>query len=384
VFFISHTIITGMKFYPSKPAQWIASQPAFDSMIPALSKGPTLAVDTESNSLFAYREQVCLVQFSNADTDYLIDALARLDLSGLHSIFNDPAVEKIFHAAEYDVICLKRDYGFEFNNIFDTMQAARILGFEHIGLSTMLENQFHVESVKSFQKANWGKRPLTDEMMQYARMDTHYLIRLRAQLDVQLRKSGLRDLAQEDFQRLCRVENNHVDVDLYTHINGYYRLAPQQLSVLDALCKYRDELASKFDRPLFKVVGSRALLALAEASPKTVTALGTIEGLSARLAKRYGHGLIAAIKQGLDAPPIVLPLHKRPSRAYVKRIEKLKLWRKNKGKEIGVQSDIILPRDILEGISGRNPEDMPGLKEAMNEVPWRFNHYGGEILEVIT
>lgn len=373
-----------MKFYPSKPAQWITDQSALDSMIPLLSKGSYLAVDTESNSLFAYREQVCLIQFSTTDTDYLIDALAGLDLSCLQSIFNNPKVEKIFHAAEYDVICLKRDYGFEFNNLFDTMQAARILGFEHIGLSTMLENQFHVEPVKSFQKANWGKRPLTDDMKQYARMDTHYLIRLRAQLDVQLRKSGLRDLAQEDFQRLCRVENNHNDVDLYTQINGYYHLSPQQLSVLDALCRYRDELASKFDRPLFKVVGSRALLALAEASPKSVEALGTVDGLSARLAKRYGHGLIAAVKQGLKAPPIVLPLHKRPSRAYVKRIEKLKLWRKNKGKEIGVQSDIILPRDILEDIAGRKPKDARGLKEVMEEVPWRFNHYGGEILQVIT
>jgi len=60
------------------------------------------------------------------------------------------------------------------------------------------------------------------------------------------------------------------------------------------------------------------------------------------------------------------------------------LWRKNKGKEIGVQSDIILPRDILEDIAGRRPKDAHGLKEVMEEVPWRFNHYGGEILQVIT
>ena len=373
-----------MKFHPSKPAQWIADQSALDSIITALSKGPALAVDTESNSLFAYREQVCLIQFSTAETDYLIDAYAGLDLSSLHAIFSDSMVEKIFHAAEYDVMCLKRDYGFEFNNIFDTMQAARILGFKQFALSAMLEDWFRVEPVKSFQKANWGKRPLTYDMRQYARLDTHYLIPLRARLDGQLRENGLRDLAQEDFQRLCRVENNHDDVPLYAHVSGYYHLSPQQLGVLDALCRYRDKLASQSDRPLFKVVGARALYALAEASPQTIEELETIKDLSPRLAQRYGRGLIAEVKRGLEAPSIVLPRYKRPSKAYIKRLEYLKLWRKNKGKKMGVQSDIVLPRDILEDIALRKPKNAPELKEVMEEVPWRFDHFSSEILQVIT
>ena len=373
-----------MKFSPSKDAQWIDDQSALDSIIPALSKGPYLAVDTESNSLFAYQEQVCLIQFSTADTDYLIDARAGLDLSCMHSVFNDSTVEKIFHAAEYDVMCLKRDYGFEFNNIFDTMQAARILGFKHLALSTMLEGQFHIQPIKSFQKADWGKRPLAHDMRQYARLDTHYLIPLRERLDEQLRKSGLHALAQEDFRRLCRVENNHIDAPLYAQIRGYYHLSLKQLSVLDALCRYRDELASQLNRPLFKVIGSRALYALAEVSPQAIEALENITDLSPRLAKRYGYGLIQAVKRGLEAPPIVLPRHKRPSQAYIKRLENLKLWRKNRGKKMGVQSDIVLPRDILEYIAGRQPKDVFELKEVMEEVPWRFNHFGGEILQVIT
>jgi ribonuclease D len=373
-----------MKFHPSKPAQWIADQSALDSIIPALSRGPFLSVDTESNSLFAYQEQVCLIQFSTADTDYLVDAYAELDLSRLHSIFNDPAVEKIFHAAEYDVICLKRDYGFDFNNLFDTMQAARILGFKQLALSTILEGQFHIEPVKSFQKANWGKRPLTYAMKQYARLDTHYLMPLRERLDGQLRKGGLHELAQEDFRRLCRVENNHTDAPLYTQINGYHHLSLQQISVLDALCRYRDELALKLNRPLFKVIGARALFALAEAGPQNIKELETIEDLSPRLAQRYGHGLIAAVKRGREAPPIVLPRFRHPSRAFTNRLEELKLWRKNTGKKMGVQSDIVLPRDILEDIAGRKPKGALELKELMEDVPWRYDHFGGEILKVIS
>jgi len=219
-------------------------------------------------------------------------------------------------------------------------------------------------------------------MKQYARLDTHYLIPLRVRLDEQLRKNGLRALAQEDFRRLCAVENNHVDAPLFTQISGYYHLSPQKMSVLDALCRYRDKLARKFNRPLFKVIGSRALYAVAEGIPTTTEMLEKIEDLSPRLAKRYGKELIAAVKRGLEAPPINLPRHKAPSRVYVKRLDDLKLWRKNKGKKMGVQSDIVLPRGILENIAGRRPKNADELKELMEEVPWRFSHFGSEILEV--
>lgn len=372
-----------MKFNPSQPAHLVAEQSALEGILPELSAGAYLAVDTESNSLFAYQEQVCLIQFSTEKTDYLIDTCAGLDLSCLHAVFNNPKLEKIFHAAEYDIVCLRRDFGYEFNTLFDTMQAARILGFKNLGLSKLLEDQFQIDSVKSFQKANWGKRPLTQKMRLYARLDTHYLIPLRERLNKQLRKNGLLELAQEDFQRLCKVENNHNDAPLYTQVNGYHHLSQRQLAVLDALCRFRDAIASQLDRPLFKVIGARALYALAEASPRTLEELENVEDLSPRLASRYGPGLIAAIQRGKNAPVIVLPRHKRPSYEYVARVDGLKLWRKNMGKRMGVQSDIVLPKDILENIAGSHPKDVAELKVIMQDVPWRFRHYGEEILQVI-
>ncbi|MDO9545169.1 MAG: HRDC domain-containing protein [Pelolinea sp.] len=372
-----------MKFNPSQPAQLIEKQSALEAILPELSEGAYLAVDTESNSLFAYQEQVCLIQFSNEKTDYLIDTLADLDLSCLHAVFSDPKLEKVFHAAEYDIVCLKRDFGFEFNALFDTMQAARILGFKHLGLSKLLEDQFKIDSVKSFQKANWGKRPLTQLMRQYARLDTHYLIPLREKLEKQLQKNGLLELAQEDFERLCKVENNHNKAPLYTQINGYHHLSQRQLTVLDALCRYRDSIASQLDRPLFKVIGARVLFSLAEASPKTLDELENIKDLSSRMASKYGDGLIAAIQLGLRAPLIVLPTYQRLSRDYINRVENLKLWRKNRGKKMGVQSDIVLPKDILEDIAGKHPKELSALKDMMKDVPWRYQHYGEEILQVI-
>ena len=138
-----------------------------------LANEPILAVDTESNSLYAFQEQVCLIQFSTPQDDFLVDPLALDDLSPLAGLFADPKIEKIFHAAEYDLITLKRDYHFDFENLFDTMIAARILGWEKIGLGSILKSEFDVELNKRYQRANWGKRPIPSEMVNYARLDTH-------------------------------------------------------------------------------------------------------------------------------------------------------------------------------------------------------------------
>ncbi len=114
-------------------------------------------MDTESNSLHAYRERVCLLQFSTAQRDYVLDPLAVADLAALGSILQDARIEKVFHAAEYDILCLRRDYGFDFANIFDTMQAGRILGRKLAGLDRLLEDKLGLTVSKRFQKADWAR-----------------------------------------------------------------------------------------------------------------------------------------------------------------------------------------------------------------------------------
>ena len=128
------------------PPELIQSSSQLDRLVNELSCQPRIAVDTESNSLHAYRERVCLIQFSTAETDYLVDPLALDGLDILGPIFADPKIEKVFHAAEYDLICLRRDYGFNFANLFDTMQAGRILGRKLAGLDRLIEEKFNLKS----------------------------------------------------------------------------------------------------------------------------------------------------------------------------------------------------------------------------------------------
>jgi len=157
---------------------WIDTPKGLNQLITTLTNQKVIAVDTESDSLYSYFEKVCLIQFSTSQTDYLLDPL-NVDIAPLADLFADPSIEKIFHAAEYDILSLKRDYNFTFVNLFDTMLAARILGWKRYGLGSILEEQFEVKLDKRFQRYNWGQRPLSRQALDYARLDTHYLLRLQ-------------------------------------------------------------------------------------------------------------------------------------------------------------------------------------------------------------
>ncbi|HID88596.1 MAG TPA: ribonuclease D, partial [Anaerolineae bacterium] len=186
-----------------KPLTLVRSQGLLTASLEHLLAHRTVAVDTESNSLYAYHERVCLIQFSTRDADYIVDPLAGLDLSPLGDLFADPAVQKVFHAAEQDVANLKRDFGFRFDSLFDTMWAARILGWPRVGLADVLWETFGVRTDKRYQRYNWGKRPLPPEALKYASRDTHYLLPLRDLQVEALERSGRMEEAAEVFAQLA-------------------------------------------------------------------------------------------------------------------------------------------------------------------------------------
>jgi ribonuclease D len=370
---------------PKNTPIWVDRPQTFQRMLEDLSHYPILSVDTESNSLFAYREQVCLIQFSTGRTDYLVDPKTLHNLDGLAVLFADPGIEKVFHASEYDLICLKRDFNFKFTNIFDTMQAARILGRRAVGLGSMLEAEFGIVLDKRYQRANWGLRPLTNAMISYARLDTFYLISLRARLKADLEATGRWPLAVEDFQRLCTVDLPVLDngVDLCWRVAGGHELDHQQLAVIQELCRYRDLMAQRSDVPPFKILGGDTLVLLAQNCPVNLEELRNISGMTARKVERYGEGLLKAVQVGLQTAPVYRQPNHRPDNDYLQRIDLLRAWRKKAGQTIGVESDVILPRDVMEAIAESAPSGLPELAPLMKDLPYRFSVYGEQILSVL-
>ena len=383
-------------------------------MAQALERESILAVDTESNSLHAYRERVCLIQFSTAQADYLVDPLALEDLSPLNRLFCNPEIEKVFHAAEYDLLCLRRDFGLEVANLFDTMIAGRILGRNEIGLGSMLESELGVTLDKRYQRANWGQRPLPEHLIDYARLDTHYLIPLRDRLQAELGERGLLALAQEDFRmQTNKLANDKTAPTMPTwkqplpihpswrcpgHTGTAWQPAPrnrwtaggsaerttypaQQAAVLMELCRYRDEIARKLDRPLFKVFNDQTLLAIASELPGKLDELRELPGMSPNQVRRHGRQLLRAVQKGLQAQPVYPVRQPRPDERFTERLEALRTWRKNLAAEIGVGSDVILPRDLMISLAEKGPRTPEELAEAMEAAPWRLEHFGEQILE---
>lgn len=371
--------------HPIAPPIFVDQQADFEKLVNSLKSEKVLSVDTEANSLYAYKEQVCLIQISTRQQDYIIDPLALADLSALGDLFYDPDIEKIFHASEYDIIILHEDFDFKFQNLFDTMLAAQILGRKKLGLDALLEEVVGVQVNKKYQRANWGKRPLSQDMLRYAQMDTHFLIKIRNRLAAELKERELDPIAEEDFSRACLAYQhvNHDKTSPCWKIKGARKLSPRKAAVLSELCEYREDVARKIDRPVFKVISSKTLLTLAEHSPTTKEQMLRLNIPGKKNIKRHADGLIKAIQKGLNSKPVHPPRRKQQDDSYLAREHALRSWRKHTARKMKVNSAVVLPRDLLYQVISENPQNQQELHQVLNDVPWRQENFGAEILSVV-
>jgi ribonuclease D len=365
--------------------QLISSIPEYQAMISALQGQPSIGVDTESNSLFAYREQVCLLQLSNSDQDFIVDPFPLDGMPELGQIFANPAIQKIFHAGDYDIACLKRDYGYEFHNLFDTMLAAATLGETNLGLAAMLEKYLGIVVDKKYQRADWGKRPIKPEMLAYAQNDSHYLIPLRDQLHEALINTGKLDLLLEDSRNLARTPSANPEPKASIwHVLGAQELKPIQLSLLQALMMMREGLAENLDRPLFKVLGDASLVDLARVQPHHIEELDLLPTLSAGQVRVFGKNIMIAIGDWRCNPNQVEKRQShRPSDAELQRRDLLSTWRKEEGKKMGVSSNIVLSKDLIEDIARTSPKNAAELKVLMVDYPCRYDLLSADILKAL-
>lgn len=368
------------------PAVYIDDDASLRDLAVSLQRETLLAVDTESNSLYAYRERVCLVQLSTRTADYIIDPLAISDMGPLGQLLADPAIEKVFHAAEYDLICMRRDFGFHLHSLFDTMIAARICGIKAVGLANMLGDFFGVEVDKRHQRDDWARRPLSPSSLAYAQKDTHYLPRLRDRLYEELERRDHLEEAAETFAEhsdVSYIAPSGFDPDGYWHIGRPHSLTRKEMSILRELYLLREALAEEMDQPPFKVLGNQTLVELARSAPTQRQELAAMRGVSPGFVRRSGDRLLAAIERGrvnrLPSPPQHLPPDPDESECYYA----LSTWRKERARQRDVESDVIISRQALWELARRKPASMDEMRDIRGLGPWRLARYGQELLQVI-
>ncbi len=366
---------------------WIRDAPSLEALARSLAGCHSLALDTESDSLYHHFEKVCLVQLATERGEhYLIDALQLRDLSPLAPAMADPTLTKILHGADYDVCSLKRDFGFSFSSLFDTMIAARLLGRTALSLLALVRDELGVTLSKDSQKDDWSRRPLTPRQEAYAVADVAHLIALHRRLSARLESLGRLAWLREECEVVTALEPaaKRRDPNTYLSIRGAKRLQGRALAALRELHRWRERRAEQIDVPAFKVVGNEALLRLAElpADAKAIPA-----GLPPRL-RRHERELLGAIARAHALPEADLPVLPRVSRPVpasdvLRRIERLKRWRTERADELKLDVAVVLPQRLIDKLAEAAPRDTGALAAIEGLRRWRIESFGRDLLAAI-
>jgi ribonuclease D len=370
-------------------SQVIDTAAELEEIARSLEKEKTAAVDLEADSMYHYKEKVCLIQIATEKISVVIDPLAIKDLSPLKLIFSNPDIKKIFHGADYDVRSLYRDFKITINNLFDTELACRFLGIKETGLQAVLKMFFNVDIDKKYQKKDWSKRPLPKEMVAYASKDVIYLLSLAGVLIHKLNKTDRMAWVLEECEDLSKVRPAVFnETPLFMKFKGAGRLKSRSLAVLEALLQFRKRVAETKDRPFFKIIGNESMVKIATARPVTLRRLKNIKALSNRQISMYGSDLIQVVASALKIPESELPVFPSPKRTVLPnrvpaKIKALKVWRASKASALGIDPGILCNNALITAIAVKNPCDSKSLETVEEMKNWQRQAFGGEIIRVL-
>lgn len=372
----------------SRPVYYVKSTEGLNRVLPSLQTAPLLGVDTESNSLYVFREQVCLIQISDDSTDYIFDPILISDLTPLGAVFTDPKIKKIFHGGDFDIGLLKREFGFQFSNLFDTMISAQFLNYERFSLAALVEKICGVHLAKKFTKSDWGSRPLSREQIIYLVKDSEFLIRLFQTLSRELEERDLAEEAGIEFEHLSNLPAlpPAYSQTSWGDIKRAKVLDPNRRGVLAELFQWRQERAREKNRPPFKILNPSTLLELARLIPRDDRGLSSIRGVSPRVRKRYGEELLAAIRKGKAvSPPLPLPPPRRRGVAYRDSAltQALKKWRREKAPLRRINPLAVLPGRFLKEIVRLRPSRKEELARIEGWGEKRTRLYGDDIIRLV-
>jgi len=354
-----------------------------------LEKEKVIAVDLEADSMYHFKEKVCLVQMATQKINVVIDPLLVEDLSPLKPFFSSPDVKKILHGSDYDVRSLYRDFNIEISNLFDTQMACRFLGIRETGLDMVLRRRFNISLDKKYQKKDWSLRPLPEDMIAYAAKDVIYLAALANLLEEELKRKGRLDWVNEECEYLSQVRSNPSENEpLYLKFKGAGRIRPRSLVILEDLLQFRKGIAEKKDKPPFKVFGNDSIIKLVRLKPVSLRRLENMNILSRRQIHMYGKEIIETIKNALEKPLLLLPVYPNEripmlSPSVPLKIKALKRWRDNMAKNLEMDPALLCSRSLISNLAVKNPRNT-GELEFVNEMKtWQKKVFGEEIISVL-
>lgn len=342
--------------------EYVDTDESLETLSGRVRQADRVALDTEGNSLHNYFEKVCLIQVGVAGEQFIIDPLADVNLEPFLDAI--ASTQLIFHAADYDLRILRASHDFKpTSEVFDTMLAAQLLGYDELGLAQVVYRHFDVKLAKGGQKSNWTRRPLSAGQLTYAADDTRFLDDLCDRLRDELAEKDRVEWHRQACQRMVDSAMNHTrpGSDEVWRIRGMGARPPRELNYVRELWQWRDAEARRIDRPPFRIMGNKDILSLAEwlVSLSREDAGIKIEDRK-EIPKRVSSGqlarLIHAIKRADNLPEEEWPGPRkktggqRISSEEKRRLDRLSAARTKIAEDLEVDPSIVAPRAALESI----------------------------------
>jgi ribonuclease D len=362
---------------------------AVNRFLSSIARVNAIALDTEGASYHRFVDRIYLLQLSTRDKSAIIDPLPIGAPPLLGQLLESPDVQVVFHDADYDLRLLQQDYGWHVRNIFDTRIAAQLLGIRAFGLAALLERYFGVKLDKKHQRADWSRRPLTADMLEYAALDTAHLLALRDRLADELDRAGRHAWAQEEFALLEGTRWDAEDTETaFLRLKGARDLTRRELAVLRELVPWREAVAKQADRATFRVIGNEQLLAIARDQPQTRDALAAIKGMPRGLLETRGTELIGAVRRALAVAEADLPRFPRAPRwerdqDFEARVNALRAVRDEAAQQLDLDPGVLGARDRLEAVARRNPATVEQLSEVPSLRRWQVDVLGEAFVKAL-
>jgi len=374
----------------AKPVYIETSSEARD-LASTLAGEARIALDCEAAGFHRYSDRLCLLQLSTATDHFIVDPLAFDPAELLRPVLENPGVEVIMHGSDYDLRLLDRDLGIRLSGLFDTQVVASLLGESALGLSALLERYLGVSLSKKHQRADWARRPLPDEMLQYAVADTAHLHSLADLLEEALDARARLEWAREEFLRLeeLRWEEPDVDRDPVLRVKRAWELPPRELARLREALLWRDGIARTRDRAPFRVAGDPALVEVASRNPSSREELAAVPGFPPALARSgEGEDLLERLRVVNALPESSLTPHPprerrgagRPLPETEELAERLKTVRNRRAEELGLDRGVLLPNGVLLEVARSEPRSTEELLAVPGMRRWQVEALGADLL----
>jgi ribonuclease D len=344
-----------------------------------------LGIDTEFMPEGRYRPLLCLVQVAVGDRVWVLDPLAGLDPEPLAAVLADPEIELVVHAGRQDVAILRREWGTDITNVFDTQVAAGFAGFSaQAGYSGLLHDVLKIRLPKTASFTRWDARPLTDEQLRYAEGDVMQLLDLADELRVRLEAKGRLQWAREECRAVEQATDERDPEEVWRRLPRATGLGPRERAVARELAAWRERTAEAENRPVGSIVRDPTLVEIAKRTPSTRGDLGQIRGINPDVVRRRGDALLEAVRRGREAEPIRLEESERlptePQDGPVIALAESLV--RARAQEAGLAYELIAARADLAPVvvSARRGLEEPDVRTLRG---WRRELVGAELLELL-